>query len=148
MNNKFSCAGVDTITSASETAERSTEVVKITRRGFVKAGGALVVTLALPGERLLATAAGTAAPGASEAPAALDATQVASWLEIHSDGTILARSGRTGTGNGVSGYYLQVIAEELRVRPEVISLVLGDTDRTPDGGYSAGFLTGMANVRK
>jgi len=25
---------------------------------------------------------------------------------------------------------------------------LGDTDRTPDGGPSAGFLYGMANVRK
>jgi CO/xanthine dehydrogenase Mo-binding subunit len=147
MGDRFSCAGVDAMTSGSETAERPTEALKITRRGFVKAGGALVVTLALPGERLLATA-GAAASRASEAPAALDATQVASWLEIHSDGTILARSGRTETGTGMSGYYPQVIAEELRVRPEVISLVLGDTDRTPDGGYSAGFLTGMANVRK
>src|SRR6202158_3609021 len=34
------------------------------------------------------------------------------------------------------------------VRPEAISLILGDTDKTPDGGYSAGFLFGMANVRK
>jgi CO/xanthine dehydrogenase Mo-binding subunit len=73
----------------------------------------------------------------------LDASRVASWLELHSDGTILARTGRTETGTGMSGYYAQAIAEELRVRPEVISLVLGDTDRTPDGGYSAGFLTGM-----
>jgi nicotinate dehydrogenase subunit B len=48
----------------------------------------------------------------------------------------------------MSGYYPQVIAEELRVRPEVVSLITGDTDNTPDGGYSAGFLTGMANVRK
>jgi len=34
------------------------------------------------------------------------------------------------------------------VRPETISLVLGDTDRTPDGGASAGFVDAMANVRK
>jgi CO/xanthine dehydrogenase Mo-binding subunit len=60
----------------------------------------------------------------------------------------LARSGRTETGTGMSGYYAQVIAEELSVRPEVITLILGDTDRTPDGGYSAGFLSGMENVRK
>jgi len=120
---------------------------RITRRGFVKAGGALVVTLALPAERLLATPDGVAAPSAGEAPTTLDATKVASWLEIHSDGTILARSGRTETGTGMSGYYAQAIAEELRVKPEVITLVLGDTDRTPDGGYSAGFLTGMKNVR-
>jgi CO/xanthine dehydrogenase Mo-binding subunit len=48
----------------------------------------------------------------------------------------------------MSGYYAQAIAEELRMRPEAISLLMGDTDRTPDGGYSAGFLTGMNNVRK
>jgi hypothetical protein len=41
-----------------------------------------------------------------------------------------------------------MIAEELSVRPETITLILGDTDKTPDGGYSAGFLTGAANVRK
>src|SRR5260221_9557764 len=48
----------------------------------------------------------------------------------------------------MSAYYAQAIAEELCVRPETISLVLGDTDRTPDGGASAGLLDGMANVRK
>jgi len=48
----------------------------------------------------------------------------------------------------MSAYYAQTIAEELCVRPETISLVLGDTDRTPDGGASANLLDGMANVRK
>jgi hypothetical protein len=40
------------------------------------------------------------------------------------------------------------VAEELSVRPEAITLVMGDTGRTPDGGYSAGFLGGAANLRK
>jgi nicotinate dehydrogenase subunit B len=71
-----------------------------------------------------------------------------SWLEIRSDNTILVLTGRTETGTGMSGYYTQAVAEELRVRPETISLIMGDTDRTPDGGYSAGFLYGMNNVRK
>jgi len=48
----------------------------------------------------------------------------------------------------MSSYYAQAIAEELNVRPETISLILGDTDRTPDGGYSAGFIFGMANVAR
>ena len=117
--------------------EEKRNSMAITRRGFVKAGGALVVSLALPAEILLKAEA-----------ASPDATQLVSWLEIHSDGTTLARTGRTETGTGMSGYYAQAIAEELRVRPETISLVMGDTDRTPDGGYSAGFLTGMENVRK
>ncbi len=58
------------------------------------------------------------------------------------------RSGRTETGTGMSGYYTQTVAEELNVRPEAVSLLMGDTDKTPDGGYSAGFLYGAINVRK
>jgi nicotinate dehydrogenase subunit B len=111
----------------------------ITRRGFVKMGGALFVSLSVPAGFVL---------NAAESQTSLDPTSLASWLEIHSDNRILARTGRTETGTGMSGYYAQAIAEELRVRPETISLILGDTDRTPDGGYSAGFLYGMANVRK
>jgi CO/xanthine dehydrogenase Mo-binding subunit len=121
--------------------EETLSTVRITRRGFVKTGGTLAVMLALPSGLRFAAAA-------SEARTSLDASEVASWLEIHSDGTILARSGRTETGTGMSGYYAQAIAEELRVKPEMITLALGDTDRTPDGGYSAGFLRGMENVRK
>jgi CO/xanthine dehydrogenase Mo-binding subunit len=118
----------------------------ITRRGFVEAGGALFVSLAIPGgfmalaeenkNKYVPTAGG------------LDPTLAASWLEIREDNTILARTGRTETGVGMSAYYAQTIAEELSVRPETITLILGDTDRTPDGGYSAGFLFGAENVRK
>ena len=108
-----------------------------TRRGFVKSGGALFVSLHLPAQ--LADTEISAMPGPS---------QLASWLEIRDDNTILVRTGRTEIGTGMSGYYAQAIAEELNVRPQAISLLMGDTDRTPDGGYSAGFLTGMNNLRK
>jgi nicotinate dehydrogenase subunit B len=111
----------------------------LTRRGFVKIGGALFVSFYLPAG-LLAKA--------SDSPTSLDPTLLASWLEIRSDNTILLRTGRAETGTGMSAYYAQVLAEELRVRPESISLILGDTDKTPDGGFSAGFIYGAANVRK
>ena len=114
---------------------------RISRRGFVKTGGALFVSMAVP-LRFAASA------GAAEAATSIDPTLPASWLEIRADNTILARTGRTETGVGITGYYPQAIAEELNVRPEVISLIMGDTDRTPDGGYSAGFIFGMNNVRK
>src|SRR5581483_10663150 len=113
----------------------------ISRRGFVKTGGALFVSLAVP-IPFVARAA------AAENPTSIDATLPESWLEIRSDNTIIARTGRTETGVGITGYYPQTIAEELNVRPETITLIMGDTDRTPDGGYSAGFLDGMTNVRK
>lgn len=101
----------------------------ITRRGFIQAGGALFVSLqtsAAPGNRM----------------------PVSAWLEIRSDSTILVRTGRTETGTGMSGFYPQTVAEELYVLPETITLIMGDTDRTPDGGYSAGFLIGAKNLRK
>jgi CO/xanthine dehydrogenase Mo-binding subunit len=113
----------------------------ISRRGFVKTGGALFVSLALP----LRFAGRTEA---AENPTSIDPTLPASWLEIRSDNTIVARTGRTETGVGITGYYPQTIAEELNVRPETITLIMGDTDRTPDGGFSAGFLYGMNNIRK
>src|SRR5207342_1051317 len=75
-------------------------------------------------------------------------TRLASWLEIHADNTILVRTGRTETGTGMSAFYAQMVAEELNVRPDTITLVLGDTDKTPDGGYSAGFLLGATNLQK
>src|SRR5665213_1134761 len=107
----------------------------LTRRSFVKAGGALFVSRGIP-------------TGASANQSSLNPTLLASWLEIRNDNTILVRTGRTEIGTGMSAFYAQVIAEELSVRPDAITLIMGDTDKTPDGGYSAGFLSGAANVRK
>ena len=105
----------------------------LTRRDFAKtAAGSLIVSL---GAR-------------AEAAVAADPSNLQAWLEIRADNTILARTGRGETGTGMSAFYAQVVAEELNVRPEMVTLIMGDTDRTPDGGYSSGFLTGAANMRK
>jgi CO/xanthine dehydrogenase Mo-binding subunit len=127
------------MTVRTETGNDLLNAMTVTRRGFVKIGGALFVSLYIPGKF---------AANAAESQTSLDPTLLTSWLEIRSDNTIVMRTGRTETGTGMSAYYAQAIAEELDVRPETISLILGDTDRTPDGGFSAGFLTGMSNVRK
>jgi nicotinate dehydrogenase subunit B len=113
--------------------------VEITRRCFVKAGGALFVSMALP--HRAAALSGSAPPPTVDMP-------IASWIEIRSELAILVRTGRIEIGTGMSGFYTQVVAEELCVHPEAITLIMGDTDRTPDGGYSAGFLSGAANLRK
>ena len=108
----------------------------MTRRDFARAAaGSLIVSL------------GARAQAANPARAA-DPSHLDAWLEIRADNTIVARTGRGETGTGVSAFYAQVVAEELSVRPETVTLIMGDTDRTPDGGYSAGFLTGAANMRK
>src|ERR1700734_741838 len=113
-------------------------VPRLTRRGFVKMGGALMVSFAFPG----------ISSNAAEVQPASATSHLASWLEIRQDNTILVRTGRTEIGTGMSAFYAQVIAEELSVEPESITLLMGDTDKTPDGGYSAGFRNGAANLRK
>jgi nicotinate dehydrogenase subunit B len=126
--------------SKTETSIDSESRATLTRREFVKVGGALFVSLYVPIRGLSLDAA--------EFQTSVDPTLFASWLEIRNDNTIIMRTGRSETGVGMSAYYAQTAAEELNVRPEAISLVMGDTDKTPDGGSSSGFLRGAANVRK
>ena len=111
--------------------------VTLTRRDFVKVGGALFVTISVPGACSGSTA--------EAAETTLDPTKLASWLEIHDDGTIIGRTGRTEVGTSVSAFYAQIIAEELHVQPSTITMVLGHTDETPEGGLSANFLFGARN---
>jgi nicotinate dehydrogenase subunit B len=122
--------------------ESMTREFTLTRRGFVKAGGALFVGVALFPEFT-----GLVEPRSADA-ATLDATKLASWLEIRDDGTIVARTGKTETGTSASAFYSQVVAEELDVQPSSIRMIMGSTDETPDGGLSAGFLSGVANLKK
>ena len=61
------------------------------------------------------------------------------------------RTGKVDFGQSTAHTaYRQIVAEELNVPFEAITtVVMGDTDRTPDGGFSAGFLEyGGANLRK
>jgi len=63
------------------------------------------------------------------------------WLAIEKDGTITAYSGKVELGTGVRTALTQIVAEELDVPVERIHLVMGDTARTPDEGYTAGSMT-------
>jgi len=121
-----------------EDSVTSAMIPTLTRRGFVKLGGVLMVSFAFSGR----------SAGAAELLPPPGYSLLTSWLEIRHDNTILVRTGRTEIGTGMSAFYAQVIAEELNVRPEAITLLMGDTDKTPDGGYSAGFRSGAANLRK
>lgn len=115
----------------------------LSRRGFVKAGGALLV-----GFRLVdAQNAQKVVVAANELNPALPE----SWIEIHADNTILIRVGKPDFGTStVFTAYRQIAAEELSVPFEAITTVIsGDTDRTPDGSGAFDFLMGgMPNIRK
>ena len=119
----------------------------LSRRQFVKAGGALVVGFKLIGPGLLR--------GDAAKPAlfknSLDPTLASSWIEIHPDNTILIRTGKSDFGQGSTfTAYGQIVAEELNVPFEAITNVIaGDTDRTPDGSGAFDFLGhGTPNIRK
>lgn len=118
----------------------------LTRRQFVTTGGALLVGFGLAGHRVVGLAAAAEASKTS-----LDATRASSWFEIRADNTILMRTGKVDFGQTTAHTaYKQIVAEELNVAYEAITdVVMGDTDRTPDGGFSAGFLEyGGLNLRK
>jgi len=115
---------------------------ELTRRGFVKAGGALIA-----GFGLLRTSDGSAAPLKNT----LDATLPESWVEIHADNTVLIRTGKCDFGqSSVYTAYRQIVADELDVPFEAITtVVVGDTDRTPDGSGTFDLLgRGVINLRK
>jgi nicotinate dehydrogenase subunit B len=118
----------------------------LTRRQFVKAGGALFVGISFTGRELFESTA-----QAASAKHSLNASLSSSWFEIHADNTIVMRTGKVDFGQSTAHTaYKQIVAEELRVSYEAITaVVMGDTDRTPDGGFSAGFLEyGGQNLRK
>jgi len=119
----------------------------LSRRQFVKSGGALFVGFGLVGRNMFDVPAAAAAGSKNS----LDAALASSWFEIHADNTMVLRTGKVDFGQTTAHTaYKQIVAEELNVPFEAItSVVMGDTDRTPDGGFSAGFLEyGGANIRK
>src|SRR5579862_7618102 len=119
----------------------------LSRRQFVKTGGALVVGVTLIGSELL-----EAAPARGAAfKNSLDPTLPSSWIEIHPDNTVLIRTGKSDFGQGTTfTAYRQIVADELGVPfAAITTVVAGDTDRTPDGSGAFDFLgRGTPNIRK
>jgi CO/xanthine dehydrogenase Mo-binding subunit len=135
------------IANQKQAATSPTDVfgASLSRRGFVKTGGALLVSFGL------ASADGIQNAGAAVNGNTLNAGLPQSWIEIHSDNTILIRVGKPDFGtSSVFTAYRQIVAEELSVPFEAITNVIsGDTDRTPDGSGAFDFLGGgMPNIRK
>src|SRR5258708_14348697 len=60
------------------------------------------------------------------------------WVRFPSPGNVTVSTGRVEIGQGVLTAMLQIAAEELEVAPDRILLQTGDTDLTPNEGYTAG----------
>jgi CO/xanthine dehydrogenase Mo-binding subunit len=100
----------------------------ISRRSLLDASGALVVSIAAPGPL---RAQGKAAP--KPAPDQLD-----TFLAVRADGSVVAYFGKPDVGQGVDVAIRQIVAEELDVAVERVSLVMSDTAVTVNQGGASG----------
>src|SRR6267378_8363038 len=60
------------------------------------------------------------------------------WVRFPSPGQVTVSTGRVEIGQGVLTAMRQIAAEELDLAPERILLQSGDTELTPNEGYTAG----------
>ena len=107
----------------------------VTRRDFLKASGVLVVGVSLA-PSLARTQTIPNADRFLGKP--LEADKVDAYLAIHADGSVTLFSGKVDMGTGGRIAMRQIVAEELDVRPERITMIEGDTALTPDQGSTSG----------
>ena len=107
-----------------------------TRRGFLKGGGALVLTFSFAPEIALSQAKPPQLPGSLNTNRMLDA-----WLKIGADGRVTVYTGKIELGQGIGTALSQIAADELDVDMKRIEIIHGDTERTPNEGQTAGSLS-------
>jgi CO/xanthine dehydrogenase Mo-binding subunit len=103
------------------------------RRSFFKRAGILIVGFSMASDSRKAMAQNPINP-----TGLVDVTQVDSWLTIAQDGSVTAYSGKCEFGQGFQTVQYQLIAEELGVSMDRISLIFCDTGFTPDQGVTSG----------
>ena len=113
---------------------------RISRRAVLRGTGALIVSFCMA--RQATAQDGPGAPsmtGGPKLPGSLAKSPLLdAWIRIDANGRITAFTGKAELGQGLRTALLQVVAEELEVAFEQVSLVTADTARTADEGYTAG----------
>jgi nicotinate dehydrogenase subunit B len=114
----------------------------LVRRDFIKAGGAMVIGVALRDVLDAQTRGAVAGPP--------DARQIDTWLAIHADNTATVYVGFAELGQGASTALLQIAADELDLDMSQIASVRLDTNVTPNQGgtySSASIARGGPQIR-
>ena len=111
------------------------KTTRISRRDFIQAGGALVVSCGLPGSITLAL---SQSPQTLGGKPALMPDELDSWIAILPDGNVTAYFGKMDMGQGVDVAIAQIVAEELDVAFEKVSVVMGDTATSCNQGGASG----------
>jgi CO/xanthine dehydrogenase Mo-binding subunit len=109
--------------------------ISLTRREWLLASGALIVTaagpLAMVGDAAAQTL-GAATFGDTKPP--LKPNELDSWIAISPDGKVTAFFGKTDAGQGTDVAVQQIVAEELDVPFERVTIVMGDTGTSVNQG--------------
>lgn len=100
----------------------------ITRRSLLQGAGAGILLTVLP-------------QSASGQWGSRGDLPILARIHIGSDGVITAMTGKVEGGQGARTELTQAAAEELQVSPERVNLVMGDTDKVPNDGITAGSRT-------
>ncbi|MCP1366323.1 molybdopterin-dependent oxidoreductase, partial [Halomonas sp. BBD48] len=111
----------------------------LSRRTFVQGVGALAVGFALCPAVLRAATIDNDVAGVDKTTLAKGA--VDAWLVITANNELVIYSGKVELGTGVATALRQIVAEELAMPFAATRLIQGDTELTPDQGYTAGSAT-------
>jgi nicotinate dehydrogenase subunit B len=114
-----------------------TQLTALPRRDLLKAAGALIVAVALPAAPTGVRAQGAAALGSVVKPP-LRPDQLDSWIAIGADGKVTAFFGKMDMGQGVDVAIGQIVAEELDVPFDRVTVVMGDTASSVNQGGASG----------
>ncbi len=108
---------------------------RISRRDFIVASGALVVSFST----VSLTEPFAVAQGPFDThPSHVDPEKLDSWLAVASDGTVTAYTGKCDLGQGMFTVQTQLVAEELCVSISKVKLIQCDTSVSPDQGTTSG----------
>jgi len=120
--------------------------MSISRRNFLKAAGSLTIGFCLGGKPRpqpgLADPGlpipGHTPPGPPYPDTPPAESLINAWLEVLEDGRIRVLTGKIELGQGISTAVAQVAAEELDMDMSQVEVLIAETGRTPDEGYTAG----------
>ncbi|HTQ99773.1 MAG TPA: molybdopterin cofactor-binding domain-containing protein [Candidatus Acidoferrum sp.] len=108
------------------------------RRSFLKGTGTLVFALGTSGVAMLKLSAAEAAT-LTAAPRAIGPKSLDTWLAFDAaSGNVTAFFGKMDMGQGVDTAIAMVVADELDLDVARVSVVMGDTARTPNQGGASG----------
>ena len=106
---------------------------EIARRDLLKGAGYLGAGYLLVACSSSPRAAETLGPW----PKTIPDDRVDSWLAVKADGGVTCFTGRVDLGTGIRTALAQIVADELDVDLDRVTMVMGDTARTPDQGTTS-----------